>query len=111
MNLYNTLTRGKEELVPVRPPEVGVYTCGPTVYDYATIGNMRAYIFMDTLRRVPEAGDSFEFGKLTVTVTKTDGRRAEECEITVAAEEKEKEKEIIETEIPEAEIVQEDDFI
>ena len=44
---------------------------------------------MDMLRRVPEAGDSFLFEKLTVTVTKTDGRRAEECEIEVADESKE----------------------
>jgi CBS domain containing-hemolysin-like protein len=42
---------------------------------------------MDTIRRVPEEGDSFTFEKLTVTVTKTDGRRAEECEIEVTEKE------------------------
>jgi cysteinyl-tRNA synthetase len=50
--LYNTLTRQKEEFVPIRPKEVGLYTCGPTVYNYAHIGNLRTYIFEDVLRRV-----------------------------------------------------------
>ena len=49
--IYNTLTRKMEELVPLHPPEVGMYTCGPTVYDYAHIGNFRAYVFEDILRR------------------------------------------------------------
>jgi cysteinyl-tRNA synthetase len=40
-----------EEFAPISPPEVGMYTCGPTVYDYAHIGNFRAYIFEDILRR------------------------------------------------------------
>ncbi len=50
--LYNTLTRQKEEFVPVRPGEVGMYTCGPTVYNFAHIGNLRTYIFEDLLKRV-----------------------------------------------------------
>jgi cysteinyl-tRNA synthetase len=50
--LYNTLTRQKEEFVPIRPGEAGVYTCGPTVYNFAHIGNLRTYIFEDVLRRV-----------------------------------------------------------
>jgi len=50
--LYNTLTRTKEEFTPIRPPEVGLYTCGPTVYNYAHIGNLRTYIFEDILKRV-----------------------------------------------------------
>ncbi len=54
LRVYNTLTRQKEDFVPIKPNQVGVYTCGPTVYKYATIGNMRAYIFMDELRRVLE---------------------------------------------------------
>lgn len=52
MIVYNTLTRRKEELRTVRPNEVRMYSCGPTVYSRAHMGNMRAYIFMDTLRRV-----------------------------------------------------------
>ena len=51
MKLFNTLSRELEEFVPLRPGEVGLYTCGPTVYDYAHIGNFRAYVFEDILRR------------------------------------------------------------
>ncbi|MEJ2040561.1 MAG: class I tRNA ligase family protein, partial [Desulfosarcinaceae bacterium] len=50
--LYNTLTREKEVFKPLRPPQVGLYTCGPTVYNYAHIGNLRTYIFEDILKRV-----------------------------------------------------------
>jgi cysteinyl-tRNA synthetase len=49
--IYNTLTREKEELVPIIPGEVGLYTCGPTVYNFAHLGNLRAYIFDDLLKR------------------------------------------------------------
>ena len=54
LRVYNTLTRKKEELVPVKPGQVSMYSCGPTVYKYAHIGNLRAYVFMDELRRVLE---------------------------------------------------------
>ncbi|MCP4746944.1 MAG: cysteine--tRNA ligase [Desulfobacteraceae bacterium] len=50
--LYNSLTRKKEVFKPSRPPETGLYTCGPTVYNYAHIGNLRTYIFEDILKRV-----------------------------------------------------------
>jgi cysteinyl-tRNA synthetase len=49
---YNTLTKTKEIFKPLDENEVRIYTCGPTVYKDATIGNMRTYIFMDTLRRM-----------------------------------------------------------
>ncbi len=52
LKLYNTLTRSKEDFQPTRPPQVGIYTCGPTVYNYAHIGNLRTYIFEDILKRV-----------------------------------------------------------
>lgn len=48
---YNTLTKRKEPFSPQNPNEVGMYTCGPTVYEYASIGNMRAYLFSDILKR------------------------------------------------------------
>ena len=57
MLLYNTLTRKKEEFKPINPPKVGLYCCGPTVYDYQHIGNMRTYIFEDILRRTLEYND------------------------------------------------------
>lgn len=49
---YNTLTRKKEEFQPIEEQEVKIYSCGPTVYKDATIGNMRTNIFQDVLRRV-----------------------------------------------------------
>lgn len=54
LRFYNTLTRKKEDFVPVKPHQAGIYSCGPTVYKYAHIGNLRAYVFMDELRRVLE---------------------------------------------------------
>ncbi len=51
LRFYNTLTRREEEFVPLRTGEVRLYTCGPTVYDYAHIGNFRTYLWEDLLRR------------------------------------------------------------
>jgi cysteinyl-tRNA synthetase len=51
LQFYNTLTRRKEEFYTVHPGEVRMYTCGPTVYDFAHIGNFRAYVFGDLLHR------------------------------------------------------------
>ena len=51
IKLFNTLTRQKEEFTPIEPGKVGMYTCGPTVYDYAHIGNFRAFVFEDLLKR------------------------------------------------------------
>lgn len=50
--LYNTLSRQLEIFQPQQPPVVGLYTCGPTVYNYAHLGNLRAYLFADLLKRV-----------------------------------------------------------
>jgi cysteinyl-tRNA synthetase len=52
LKLFNSLTRQLEDFVPVHMGEARVYTCGPTVYNYPHIGNMRAYVFADTLGRV-----------------------------------------------------------
>lgn len=60
MQLYNTLGRQLEELKPVVPGKVGMYCCGPTVYNFAHIGNLRTYIFEDILRR------TIEYSGLTV---------------------------------------------
>jgi cysteinyl-tRNA synthetase len=51
LRFYNTLTNRQEEFIPLKPGEAGLYTCGPTVHDYAHLGNYRAYIFEDLLRR------------------------------------------------------------
>jgi len=50
--LYNTLTKTKEQFTPIKEGTVTMYNCGPTVYGYPHIGNMRSYIFADTLKRV-----------------------------------------------------------
>jgi len=57
MKLYNTLSRKSESIVPIEPGKIKLYTCGPTVYDFAHIGNLRTYIFEDVLRRTLETND------------------------------------------------------
>ena len=52
LKLYNTLTRKKQVFKPIKKGEVGMYVCGPTVYWYQHIGNLRTYVFSDVLRRV-----------------------------------------------------------
>jgi cysteinyl-tRNA synthetase len=54
LKLFDTYTRTLRDFAPLGPPEVGLYACGPTVYDYAHIGNLRTYIFEDILRRTLE---------------------------------------------------------
>src|SRR5919197_921012 len=54
LRLFDTYTRSLRDFDPLRPPEVSLYTCGPTVYDYAHLGNLRTYLFEDILRRVLE---------------------------------------------------------
>jgi len=51
LKFYNTMSRKLEDFEPINPPNVGMYTCGPTVYDYAHIGNFRAYVWEDLLHR------------------------------------------------------------
>ena len=52
INLYNTLTHKKEKFESIKENEVSMYSCGPTVYSFAHIGNFRTYIFADSLRRI-----------------------------------------------------------
>lgn len=52
LRFYNTLDQRKEDFEPINKGEVGLYACGPTVYNYAHIGNLRTYVFNDILRRV-----------------------------------------------------------
>lgn len=54
LRVFNTLSRKKEDFKSIKPNFVSMYSCGPTVYKYAHIGNLRAYVFMDELRRVLE---------------------------------------------------------
>jgi cysteinyl-tRNA synthetase len=57
LSIYNTLTRKKEEFIPINPHEVKMYVCGPTVYDYFHIGNARSFVMADVLRRYIEYKD------------------------------------------------------
>jgi cysteinyl-tRNA synthetase len=68
LRLFNSLTRQLETFKPVHPGEARVYTCGPTVYNYPHIGNMRAYVFADTMGRVL----SYKGYKLTHVINITD---------------------------------------
>jgi cysteinyl-tRNA synthetase len=52
LQLYDTYTRSTRDFAALQPPNVGLYTCGPTVYNYAHLGNLRTYLFEDILRRV-----------------------------------------------------------
>lgn len=52
LKLYNTMVRRKEDFRPIAAPKVGLYTCGPTVYNYAHLGNLRSFLFEDWLKRV-----------------------------------------------------------
>ena len=54
MKLYNTLSRQLEEFVPIEPGKVRMYVCGPTVYNYIHIGNARAAVAFDTIRKYLE---------------------------------------------------------
>jgi len=67
LSLFNTLTRRVEPVVPLAPPRVTLYTCGPTVWNYAHIGNFRTFLFEDLLRRWLEASgyDVFQIMNLT----------------------------------------------
>ena len=63
IKLHNTLGGKKEIFKPIKAGEVRMYNCGPTVYDYVHIGNLRSYVFADILRR------TFEFEKSFVRVS------------------------------------------
>ncbi|HPF94995.1 MAG TPA: cysteine--tRNA ligase [bacterium] len=51
LRIYNTLTHSEQDFTPIKPGEVGLYTCGPTVYGRAHVGNLRMYVFEDVLKR------------------------------------------------------------
>ncbi len=67
LQLYNTLTRRLEDFQPLAPPRVTMYVCGPTVYNYAHIGNFRTFIFSDLLRRYLEYSDYDVFMVMNLT--------------------------------------------
>lgn len=79
MKLYNTLGRTIQELKPLKKGEVRLYTCGPTVYDRAQIGNLRSFIFADTLHRVLRAeGNKVDHVMNTTDIDDKTIRRSQE---------------------------------
>ena len=84
MKIYNTLTRKKEEFVPIDKNEVKMYSCGPTVYDYFHIGNARPFIVFDTMRRYLEfSGYKVKFVQNFTDIDDKMIKRANEEGITV----------------------------
>ena len=84
MKIYNTMTRQKEELVPVHEGEVRIYACGPTVYNFFHIGNARPFIIFDTLRRyLTHKGLKVTFVQNFTDIDDKLIRRAEEERTTV----------------------------
>lgn len=84
MKLYNSLTRQKEEFKPMKPGEVKIYACGPTVYDFFHIGNARPFIVFDALRRYFEyCGYTVKFVQNFTDIDDKMIKRANEEGITV----------------------------
>ena len=84
MKIFNTMTRRKEEFVPLEPGKVKMYVCGPTVYNYFHIGNARPFVVFDTLRRYLEhRGYEVTFVQNFTDIDDKMIRRANEEGITV----------------------------
>ena len=86
MYVYNTLTRKKEPMIPVHEGKVGIYACGPTVYNYFHIGNARPFVIFDTLRRfLIHLGYEVKFVQNFTDIDDKMIRRANEENTTVEA--------------------------
>ena len=84
MKLYNTLTRQKDEFIPLNPDEVKMYSCGPTVHNFFHIGNARPFIIFDTLRRYLEySGYTVKFVQNFTDIDDKMINKANELGITV----------------------------
>lgn len=83
LKIFNSLNRKIEEFEPLNAPAVGVYACGPTVYDYIHIGNLRSFIFYDVLRRLLTAqGYEVKFVENITDIEDKIIKRSKEKEIT-----------------------------
>ena len=75
MKIFNTLSRRKEEFVPIEPGKVKMYVCGPTVYNFIHIGNARPMIVFDTVRRYFEyKGYEVNYLTLLMWMTRSSGK-------------------------------------
>jgi cysteinyl-tRNA synthetase len=79
--LYNTLSRKKEEFLPIKKDAIGLYTCGPTVYNYAHIGNLRSYVFADILARTLKYNYGQEKVKWAMNLTDVDDKTIRDSKI------------------------------
>src|SRR5262245_55344290 len=83
LRLHNTLTRTKQDFVPIDPKNVGMYVCGPTVYDFAHIGNARALVVVDVLLPLLRHRHGEQHVTYVRNITDVDdkinARAAEEC--------------------------------
>ena len=79
--LYNTLTRKKEEFKPIKKDKVGLYTCGPTVYNYAHIGNLRSFVFADLLVRILKYNYGEKNVKWVMNITDVDDKTIRDSKI------------------------------
>lgn len=79
--LYNSLTRKKEEFKPIKDTEVGLYTCGPTVYNFAHVGNLRSFVFADLLVRVLRYNYGDENVKWVMNITDVDDKTIRDSKI------------------------------
>ncbi len=73
IKLYNTLTKKPEDFTPINDNQVGIYSCGPTVYNHAHIGNMRAFLFSDILQRVMRVVSQYDV-KWVMNITDIDDK-------------------------------------
>ncbi|MCL1900963.1 MAG: cysteine--tRNA ligase [Firmicutes bacterium] len=99
MKLYNTLSRKKQDFMPLKDNTVRMYSCGPTVYNFAHIGNLRTYIFMDILRRVLRFNDFKILGVMNITDVGhllSDADEGEDKMVKAAKEQKKSPEEISE---------------
>ena len=97
LKVYNTLTREKETFTPLQPDKVRMYSCGPTVYNYAHIGTLRTYVFMDMLRRVLKYDGYKILGVMNITDVGhllSDGDEGEDKMEKAAKEQKKSPREI-----------------
>jgi cysteinyl-tRNA synthetase len=82
--LYNTLTRKKEEFKPIKEGKIGLYTCGPTVYNFAHIGNLRAYVFADILSRTLRYNFGEENVRWVMNITDVDDKTIRDSKIKIS---------------------------
>ena len=80
INLYNSLSKKIENFIPINSDEVRIYSCGPTVYSYAHIGNMRAFLFADLLQRILRTVGNFNV-KWVINITNIDDKTIRDSKI------------------------------